>query len=96
MIESRYPELWQLIRGYFNEDFDMWGSNVEEIVRCYRQEISVVTQNLIMREIEQFRKDNFNNMDLVFKREFGTQFDPELWGYNADSFLDELKRLLQE
>jgi len=96
MIESRYPQLWQLILGYFNEDSDMWGNNVGEIVQRYRQESSAADQNLAMLDIDQFKRDNPNNMDLIFKREFGTQFNPELWGYTVDSFLDELKKLLQE
>jgi hypothetical protein len=98
MTETRYPKLWQLILGYFNEDagFRGEGENVEEIARTYRRESSTATQNLFLLEIDQFKKDNISNIDGTFQKEFGGQFNPTLWKHSIESFLNELKRLLQE
>jgi hypothetical protein len=95
MAESRYPELWQLILGYFNEDSNEWGSDVEEIVRLFRRESIHPVQYSAILEIDKFKADNIN-LDAAFRNEFGGQFNPNLWGYTTASFLDEVKQLLEK
>jgi hypothetical protein len=71
MIESRYPELWQLILGYFNEDSNEWGEGVEEIIQLYKQESSLEMRRLIISEINKFNADGAGNVDAYFIEEFG-------------------------
>ncbi len=50
-----------------------------------------------MEEIEKFKSENQGNIDAAFRDEFGDRLDFRAWGYaTTASFLDELKRLLQE
>lgn len=95
MEESRYPELWQLICGYFHEDFDLFGNNIEEIVKTYIRDTPVGYRREVVREIEQFRRENQSDMDETFMQEFAGGPDPQLWGHTADSFLGEITRLLE-
>lgn len=47
-------------------------------------------------EIDTFRRDNSRDLDASFKVTYGLFFNPVLWGHTATTFLDELKRLLDE
>ncbi|SMG20999.1 contact-dependent growth inhibition system immunity protein [Paraburkholderia susongensis] len=94
--ESLYPNLNFLIHGYFNEDFDLWGNNVQEIVSCFKKESDKTLHKLVMDEIDRFKCDCSANLDEHFEEMYGFYVDPEAWGYTAASFLDEVKRLLSE
>ena len=96
IYDTRYQNLAQIIIGYFNEDFDLFGQTVEEIVACYKRDFPLSMQKSAIAEIDKFKNDNSGNFDFALRKEFGNQFNPKLWGYTVDSFLDELKRLLQE
>lgn len=95
LSDTRYANLGQLIVAYFGEDSDLSGSNVAEIVACYKRESSQATCESVLREIDMFVRDNRLELDAGLTREFGNQFDPRLWGYTVDGFLDELARLLR-
>jgi len=95
-IESPYPNLDFLIHGYFNEDFDLWGDNVPEIVSCFKKESDKSLHQLIIDEIDRFKLDHVVNLNENFEEIYGLYVDPEPWGYTTVSFLDELKRLLSE
>lgn len=96
MTDGRYPSLWHLMAGYFNEDFDMWGNSIQEIVACFKGESDKSFHEKVMEDITRFESENAGFLDSAFEREFGHQFGPELWGYTTTSFLEELKRLLME
>ncbi|MCC8403626.1 hypothetical protein LJ655_17295 [Paraburkholderia sp. MMS20-SJTN17] len=90
----RYEDLFQLIGGYFNEDFDYWGNTIEELVRACASGCTPDMINATVADIERFKSDHAGNLDAAFEETFGGQFDPALWGHTAESFLDEVKRLL--
>ncbi|MBN3805260.1 hypothetical protein GXB81_19720 [Paraburkholderia sp. Ac-20336] len=94
--ESAYPNLDFLIHSYFNEDFDLWGDNVPEIVSCFKKESDKALHKLVMEEIDRFKSDHSGNLNENFDAIYGLYVDPEPWGYTIASFLDELKRLLSE
>jgi hypothetical protein len=94
MTESAYQNLWQLMAGYFNEDSDLWGGNVQEIVACFKSESNEEFQKAVLDEIIRFENENTGFLDSAFEREFGHQFGPELWGYTTASFLEEVKGIL--
>jgi hypothetical protein len=94
--ESPYPNLDFLIHGYFNEDFDLWGNDVQEIVSCFKNESDRTLHNLVIDEIDRFEKDHSANPDEYFDEIYGLYVDPEPWGHTAASLLEEVKRLLRE
>ncbi|MBB5412182.1 hypothetical protein HDG34_006153 [Paraburkholderia sp. HC6.4b] len=94
--ESPYPNLDFLIHGYFNEDFDLWGNNVQEIVTCFKKESDETLHKLVVDEIDRFASDHSANLDGYFEEIYGLYVDPEPWGHTTASFLDEVKRLLRE
>lgn len=97
MIESLvYPELHRLFGVYLNEDYSYWGSTIKEIVACYKRDSGADFVLEILNEIERFEKTNAGSMEGAFKKEYGSQFWPRLWGHTVASFFVELKELLRE
>lgn len=96
MAKSPCPNLDQLMWGYFNEDFDIWGETVPEIVSKYKEGVTQSTMSAVVKEIEEFVSSNSEDLDSQFAIAYGAQFNPEPWGHTTASFLNELKRLLSE
>ena len=97
MSDSRYENLWNIIVGYFHEDFDLFGQDIFEIMKYHKSVSDEATRRLAIEEIEKFKSENQGNIDAAFRDEFGEQLDFRGWGYATTiSFLDELKKLLQE
>jgi len=94
---SRYENLWNIIVGYFHEDFDLFGRDVFEIMKYHKSVSDEATGRLAIEEIEKFKLENQGNIGAAFRDEFGEKLDFREWGYaTTTSFLDELKKLLQE
>ncbi len=91
-----YPEIWSVIATYFHEDSDLFGDNVRDLIMCYKGDVDREIINDLLGEIDRFKLENHDDLSSAFAREFPRQFVPELWGYTADTFLEELKRLLKE
>src|SRR5579863_1100543 len=97
MSDSRYENLWNIIVGYFHEDFDLFGQDIFEIMKYHKSVSDEATRRLAIEEIEKFKSENQGNIDAAFRDEFGEQLDFREWAYaTTTSFLDELKKLLQE
>jgi hypothetical protein len=95
MKPSKYKNLEQIIRGKFNEDFEIWGDTFDNLVNSSKRKMPKNLIDEVILEIDNFQKDNSENLEQAFEREFGHQCDPDLWGHTTASFLKELKRLLQ-
>jgi CdiI immunity protein len=93
--KSPYPNLDFLIHGYFNQDFDLSGNNVQEIVSCFNEENDQTLCTLITDEIDRLKFDHSVDLDEYFDEIYGFHVDPRPWGHTTASFLDELKQLLQ-
>jgi hypothetical protein len=96
MLSDKYPRLYEIFGAYFNEDFDIWGDSIEEIVACYKRDSQRKCHIEMIREIDCFVEEHSGDLDSAFNREYGRDFNPLLWGYTVASFFDELKRLLSE
>jgi hypothetical protein len=93
--KADYPELDQLIGTYFNQDFDLWGETIEEVVRSYVQGTSAEQRDLLRSEIDRFVAESATELDAVFSQKYGFDLDPTPWGHTALSFLREVQRLLE-
>ncbi|WP_322010975.1 contact-dependent growth inhibition system immunity protein [Paraburkholderia sp. J12] len=93
--KSSYPELNHFFGAYLNQDYDLAGETIEEIVECYKQGTPPDAHKRMLFEMEHF-KSEYPDLDEAFEETYGNDFSPELWGYTTASFFDELKRLLSE
>ncbi|EDZ98811.1 hypothetical protein BH160DRAFT_5872 [Burkholderia sp. H160] len=96
MNEELYPQFYVLFGGYLNQDSDLWGNNLEEVVSCYKRDSSPEEIAEALCEIEKFKKEAGESLDKKFYETYGFNFNPILLGYTTISFLEELKRLLSE
>ena len=92
MPAERYPQMGLIFGVYFGQDFDLFGNTVQEVVSSYRNDCPEY-RNLPV-ELDSFTAEHPHDLDAAFERDFGSDFDPELWGYTTASFFNELKRLL--
>lgn len=93
---GQIPELSNFVQNYFGEDYALWGNTIEEIFSLYKSESDLTARSMLGIEIDTFRRDNSRDLDASFKVTYGLFFNPVLWGHTATTFLDELKRLLDE
>lgn len=95
MGHDKYYELRSMIL-HFGEDFDLFGETVEEITASCKQDLPAdFIQNVIL-QIDAFKMENKDNLNSEFIKTFGELGHVNMWGHTPTSFLDELKRLLQE
>lgn len=92
---SHYPDLSHFFGAYLNQDYELSGGTIEEIVSCYQTETSEAVHHDLLAEIDRIKNAHPKDLDEEFLKLFGSDFSPELWGYTTASLLDELARLLQ-
>lgn len=92
---STYPHLDNLIYSYFNQDYDLDGSTIDELVNEFKSTNSEEQIGRLINDIRCFISDNTENTDQAFSEKYSFDVDPALWGHTANTFLDELLRLLK-
>jgi hypothetical protein len=93
---SNYPELDHLLHGYFNQDYDLWGNTIEEIVDCYKRETAADVHRALRDEITRFIRAHPQDLDAAFLKAYPNEVDPSGWGHTTVSFLVEVDRLMRE
>nr|WP_244195953.1 contact-dependent growth inhibition system immunity protein [Paraburkholderia susongensis] len=88
--------MYELFGAYFNQDFDLWGNTIPEIVSCYKRDSPREYHHELVSEINSFMNEHPVDLDSAFAKNYDSGFYPKLWGHTTASFLDELKRLLGE
>ncbi|MCC8391209.1 hypothetical protein LJ656_01295 [Paraburkholderia sp. MMS20-SJTR3] len=96
MSPEQYSQMEQIFGAYFGEDFDLFGDTIPEIISCYKNTNPRHYHHQLIDEINLFLHDHPNDLDAAFEKEYGSGFDPKLWGHTTISFLSELTRLLSE
>ncbi|WP_233800976.1 contact-dependent growth inhibition system immunity protein [Paraburkholderia sp. HP33-1] len=92
--ENFYPQFHVLFGAYLNQDSDLWGDTLEEVVSCFKRDSSPAQIQDTLAEIDKFEKETGKDLDQEFSDAYGNDFDPILWGYTTITFFDELKRIL--
>jgi len=88
--------MYELFGAYFNQDFDLSGNTIPEIVACYKRDAPREYRQELINEIDSFMNEHPGDLDSAFERDYNSGFYPKLWGHTIASFLAELKRLLIE
>lgn len=93
MKKLRYPDLWQLLGAYFNQDFHLFGNSIEDLLVLYIFESDPAARKRVVQDIDRFRSENARNMEEAYRREFREEID---WGISHDAFLSRIRNLLTE
>lgn len=94
MPSERYPRMGLIFGVHFGQDFDLFGNTIPEIVSSYKNDCPEYRN--LPRELDAFTAEHPDDLDAAFKEDFGSGFDPKLWGHTTASFFEEIKRLLRE
>jgi len=93
--EKSYPQFHTLFGAYLNQDADLWGETLEEVVSCFTRDSSFEEIQQTLAEIEKIKKEAGGELDKIFYDAYGFDFNPILWGYTTFQFFEKLKELLK-
>ncbi|MCC8391203.1 hypothetical protein LJ656_01265 [Paraburkholderia sp. MMS20-SJTR3] len=96
MLTERHPRMNEIFGGYLNQDYDLSGNKITEIVSCYKKDSPPKYHRELITEILSFMEEYRDDLDFAYEKIYGTEFSPELWGHKTNSFLNELARILIE
>lgn len=90
-----YPHLRAFLGGWFNQDFDLAGETLEEIVSAYNAASSRADAQGVRSDIEAFMQDARDDLDDAFARTFRPDVDPHGWGMTTREWLARIRDLLK-
>jgi len=93
MTIDPYSALSQFIGCHFNEDYDLFGETIEEVVSDFKQIATPEEIKQICLEMDEFLIKYGADAAAVYSQNWGS-FDPGGWGYTIPAFFEELKRIL--
>lgn len=94
---EQYPYLFNLIGGWFHQDFSLEGNNTfEEIIAAFRNESPPSDWMGVRADIHRLlRFYDGEKLSQEFGRLFSYQVDPALWGMTTRQWLSKVDELLQ-
>ncbi len=93
--QSKYPQLDHLIGAYLNQDYEISGDTIDEVVACYAKDRTPSDHQVLLDDIERFSHEHEHDLDEAFVAAYGFDFDPALWGLTTAAFFVELQRMLR-
>jgi hypothetical protein len=88
MLPDRYPRMYEIFGAHLNQDYDLWGNTIPQIVSCYKEDSQREYHHQLINEINLFMNEHPTDLDPAFENECGTGFCPKLWGYTTESFFE--------
>ena len=92
---STYQYLDNLIYCYFNQDSDLDGDTIDELVAEFKSTNTEEQIKQLINDIRGFMSDTAGSTEQVFGEKYGFDVDPSLWDHTARTFLEEILRLLK-
>lgn len=89
-VQGDYPALSDLFGAYLNQDYDLTANTLQGVLSHFVEvspDEAVVT---LRADATRFLQQNAAHLADEFDRRYGFDFDPELWGHTAKSFLQWL------
>ncbi len=80
----------------FGQNCVYWGDTVEKVITAFTEECSDDFHDPLIIDINNILKNHPNDLDFALKEITGGDFDAQLWGHTAESFLKEVLRLLND
>jgi hypothetical protein len=94
-VKADYPRLDNFFGAYLNQDYQLSGETIEEVVDTYTQDTSAEYRKELSDEIARFCRAHSHDLDAALSASYGFHFDPALWDHSAASFFELVQRLLQ-
>ena len=92
-----YPVLYSLARYYFDQDYDMRGDTIDEVIAYFKNDTSVDAWEELAKELKMFLRKNSNEDDAAFTQVFKQTFKPDIAFYcwEGRTARQTLQRILQ-
>jgi hypothetical protein len=90
--ESQYPELYQLMGGWFHQDYSIEGDTLEEIVGAYLKVVWPKQRQALVDDIERFLR-TARDVDVDFETVFRPQIIPTGFAPTTRDFLERIAAL---
>lgn len=87
---DNYPALGNLIGAYLNQDYSIYADTVEGVIDCFLNDSNRAEKVALREDIARFLRNERRDLDATFARMYGFDFDPQLWGLTAETFLRQL------
>lgn len=81
-----YPELADLLSGWFHQDFDVEGDTIEDIIRSFNKSCSRQDRQLLMADISRFLGIGDDQIDNEFMRIFNPEIEPTGFASSTRAF----------
>ncbi|WP_036254429.1 contact-dependent growth inhibition system immunity protein [Methylobacter sp. BBA5.1] len=91
-----YPEISELMSGWFHQDYDIEGDSVEEIIGSFNASCSSKQKGRLIEEISQFLKMEDNVLESEFIRIFNPDIEPTGFAPTTRKFLENIVELLSQ
>ena len=95
-MRSSYPHLASFLGGWFNQDFDLFGSTLEEVVAEFKRSAAPGESGVICREIDRFLADHGAAAGQGFAEVFDIGVDPLGFAPTIQAFLLAIREQLNE
>ena len=76
-----------LMGAYFNQDYDLYGETIEEVMDSYLSSEGADKAKGLIIDCANFAKDH-PDVEVTFDELYGFDFKPARWGITAQQFLD--------
>jgi hypothetical protein len=97
VIQGRYPQLWQLLGGYFHQDWDLAGPDWRAVVATYRAESDPQDPARAAREIGTLLNatEDDGELERIVYDDFGCDFYLPGAGLTVREWLAAVRRTLE-
>ncbi|MCF6280838.1 MAG: hypothetical protein L3J28_01305 [Candidatus Polarisedimenticolaceae bacterium] len=96
VTKNDYPELADLMSGWFHQDFDIEGETVPEIISAFIASSSANQCESIMSEILSFIQEHNENLSEYFIQIFEPDIELTEFAETTKAFLEEIYNCLNE
>lgn len=92
-----YPVLHSLARYYFDQDYDMRGNTIDEIIAYFRHDTSAGAPQDLASELKMFLQRNSREDDATLTQTFKNTFRPDIAFYQWEgrTTRQTLQRILE-
>ncbi len=95
-MRHSYSHLASFLGAWFNQDFDLFGSTIEEIVAEFKRSATPGEAAVICRDIDQFLHDHGAAAGRGFAEAFEIDVDPLGFAPTIQAFLLTIREQLNE
>jgi hypothetical protein len=93
-MPANFPHLDHLIKSYFHQDYDLIADDIEGLIEDFNNTTPRADRDATRIDIERYLEAHNKTLEQDFRRVYGFDVDPALWGLSTEAFLTKLSGLI--